>query len=117
MTSIIPIYSIYVDTRNGYSIGLHKIRLRADQIITLPATYTWDVPRLAPGTYVGAHLSLLGQFPNMASMTNGGGVNRSTVSAYVGASARTRYPKNSDGSVDLIYTTIHQGAINNTNRT
>lgn len=116
MADINPLYSVYVDTRNGYSIGFHKINLRADQL-EANDTYTWDVPRLAPGSVVGTHLSLDGQFPNLANVTNGGGDDRNTASASVTVSIANLYAKKPDGSLDLIYATFHQGAINNSVRT
>lgn len=120
-TAIRPVYSVYVDTRNGYSVGIHKIRLLKEQLVSND-TYTWDVPRLAPSSgAVGKMLSLENQWPELTAPTNGGGTDRDTVSAAVvvstinstwGASA-----KNSDGSVDLIYATLHLGSVSNSNRT
>jgi hypothetical protein len=116
MGAIVPVYSVYADTRNGFSVGVHKIHLREDQL-TADDTYTWDVSRLAAGTFVGAHLALEGQFPNTTSMTNAGGSNRNVASVFVSEGLVNTYPKNLDGSIDLIYTTLHSGSISNSVRT
>lgn len=119
-TALIPVYSVYTDTRNGYSVGIHKIRLNTEQIKTTD-TYTWDVVRLAPSaSWVGGHLSVKNQFPHVSAPTNAGGSNRNTVSVYITSTfANTVYAnsKNSDGTLDLIFATLHVGAINNSVRT
>lgn len=110
-TAITPVYSVYVDTRNTYRVGIHKIRLNAQQLQNSD-TYTWSVPRLAPSSSsVGNQLSLENQFPNLAYPTNGGGASRNLVSAYVGSSAYSTL-RNDDGSLDLIYVTLHEGTVN-----
>lgn len=113
-----PIYSVYTDAINGYLIGIHKIRLSAKQL-KANAVYKWDVHRLASSEVVGTHLALEGQYPELSSgvySSSDGGVNRNIASVYICAAVSKTYPKNHDGSLDLIYVTFHKGAINNSVR-
>jgi len=118
MPAIAPTYSVYTDLRNGFTVGIHKIHLLKEQLNTGAETYTWDVPILAPSaSEVGEQLGLEGQFPSAVSVTNGGGSARTTVSCAVAGFASTVFPRNPDGSLDLIITTLHSGSANASGRT
>lgn len=116
MPSIIPVYSVYVDATNTYSVGFHKIKLRRDQM-TSDTTWTWGVRKLAPGTVVGSLLANINQTPALASVTSDGSdTTRQTASALITAAiingTNWELSKDPNGDVELLYVTIHSGTAN-----
>lgn len=107
-----PVFSKYVDFRNGYEVGIHKFIVSPTGPLW-GQNIQWDVKRMAPGTNTGRTLSIANQDTEIVVTP----VSTTTrVTAQCDLAATTSWATKVR-PLEIYVATFHFGAANSSDRT